>query len=399
MKRHIQNAGLKKWFGDYLCELESEPLAAVDQWASAYGGCILSGGTLTLVSGTTYDVASGLVVLKIDGEYKVAPLPATPNVDVSVQKVIRLKKTAVTGQYQNPSDLTIAYDYSAEIIDYMAGLGTLNEDYLLIPTNGSNIRSYANVVKDALDVVSTASKGLMSAADKIKLNGIEENANKYIHPPTHPPSIIAQDSNNRFVTDAEKANFWSGNGSTYLMSSKAIGIGTAPIAKLDIKQDADIYAKGLRIRNADDVTSNIWMKGNSLMIQQSWNNNQLVLDSSGRVGVGINPTEKFDVNGNIKATGGNIYAAKGRKPTGILHQTSGTLDAIYSALNTIIPNIGDTIVLSGALKLRDEFFSVSYAKRINSTTININCCSNLHGAIVLSVASDSLVTCDCSLAW
>ena len=53
----------------------------------------------------------------------------------------------------------------------------------------------------------TASKdGLMPKEDKSKLAGIETGANKYTHPSTHPPSIIAQNSSNRFVTDAEKQN-------------------------------------------------------------------------------------------------------------------------------------------------------------------------------------------------
>lgn len=36
-----------------------------------------------------------------------------------------------------------------------------------------------------------------------KLGTVEVNANNYIHPATHQPSIIAQDSSNRFVTDAQ----------------------------------------------------------------------------------------------------------------------------------------------------------------------------------------------------
>lgn len=51
--------------------------------------------------------------------------------------------------------------------------------------------------------------GFMSAEDKTKLNGVEVEANKYVHPATHPPAIIAQDTGNRFVSDAEKAG-WSG---------------------------------------------------------------------------------------------------------------------------------------------------------------------------------------------
>lgn len=53
------------------------------------------------------------------------------------------------------------------------------------------------------DATTTAS-GLMSGADKTKLDGVEAGANNYTHPTSHPASIIAQDASNRFVTDAEK---------------------------------------------------------------------------------------------------------------------------------------------------------------------------------------------------
>lgn len=43
-----------------------------------------------------------------------------------------------------------------------------------------------------------------TSTEKTKLSGIAENANNYVHPNTHAPSIIEQDENNRFVTDAEK---------------------------------------------------------------------------------------------------------------------------------------------------------------------------------------------------
>lgn len=37
-----------------------------------------------------------------------------------------------------------------------------------------------------------------------KLNGVATNANNYTHPSTHPPSIISQNADNRFMTDAER---------------------------------------------------------------------------------------------------------------------------------------------------------------------------------------------------
>lgn len=49
------------------------------------------------------------------------------------------------------------------------------------------------------DVATTSANGLMAAADKVKLNGIANNANNYVHP---------DNSNTRHVTDSEK-NKWN----------------------------------------------------------------------------------------------------------------------------------------------------------------------------------------------
>lgn len=57
-----------------------------------------------------------------------------------------------------------------------------------------------------------------TAAEKTKLAGIATGATNYTHPATHPPSIIAQDASNRFVTDAEKAA-WNGKAPNTLVSA------------------------------------------------------------------------------------------------------------------------------------------------------------------------------------
>ena len=44
-----------------------------------------------------------------------------------------------------------------------------------------------------------------TTVEKQKLAGIEEDANKYIHPSTHPASMIVETSEKRFVSDIEKA--------------------------------------------------------------------------------------------------------------------------------------------------------------------------------------------------
>ena len=43
------------------------------------------------------------------------------------------------------------------------------------------------------------------SAEKAKLASVENGANAYTHPAKHSASIITQDENNRFVSDAEKA--------------------------------------------------------------------------------------------------------------------------------------------------------------------------------------------------
>ncbi len=68
------------------------------------------------------------------------------------------------------------------------------------------------IVKKYIDdhkVEKVAGKGLSTndytTAEKNKLSGIEDGANNYTHPDTHPASMIEQDETHRFVTDAEKA--------------------------------------------------------------------------------------------------------------------------------------------------------------------------------------------------
>ena len=69
----------------------------------------------------------------------------------------------------------------------------------------------------------STSDGLISAVEKVKLNGIAAGANNYTHPATHPPSIIAQDANNRFVTDAEKIA-WNAKASTAVVTTTVNGL-------------------------------------------------------------------------------------------------------------------------------------------------------------------------------
>ena len=54
--------------------------------------------------------------------------------------------------------------------------------------------------------------GLMSSAMKSKLDGIANYANNYVHPYSHPATMIEEDMMHRFVTDEEKTRWDLGSG-------------------------------------------------------------------------------------------------------------------------------------------------------------------------------------------
>ena len=62
-----------------------------------------------------------------------------------------------------------------------------------------------------------------TTSEKDKLAGIQEGATNYVHPTTHPPSIIVETTTKRFVTDVEKA-YWNEKASTALATTIANGL-------------------------------------------------------------------------------------------------------------------------------------------------------------------------------
>ncbi|MEK5256994.1 hypothetical protein NST74_26405 [Paenibacillus sp. FSL F4-0125] len=65
-----------------------------------------------------------------------------------------------------------------------------------------------------------------TTAEKTKLAGVAAGATNYTHPATHPPAIIAQDASNRFVTDAEKTA-WNAKAGTAVATTATNGLMSA----------------------------------------------------------------------------------------------------------------------------------------------------------------------------
>ena len=77
--------------------------------------------------------------------------------------------------------------------------------------------------KASTNVATVGSNGLMSATDKAKLDGIAKNANNYVHPSSHEASMITEDALHRFTTDTEKAT-WNAKADTTVASTSKNGL-------------------------------------------------------------------------------------------------------------------------------------------------------------------------------
>lgn len=102
-----------------------------------------------------------------------------------------------------PSDAVFTDTLYEHPQTHLASMITEDETHRFVTDNEKSTWD----AKANTDVATTDVDGLMSSTDKTKLDGIEENANNYVHPETHDASIITEDETHRFVTDDEKSTW------------------------------------------------------------------------------------------------------------------------------------------------------------------------------------------------
>lgn len=88
-------------------------------------------------------------------------------------------------------------------------LNTLKEISEALGNDNNFAATITNKLSEKVDKVNgkTLSTNDYTNEEKNKLAGIDKAANKYIHPNTHPASIIEETPTKRFVTDTEKTNW------------------------------------------------------------------------------------------------------------------------------------------------------------------------------------------------
>ena len=181
-----------------------------------------------------------------------------------------------------------------------------------------NFKNYNGENIEAELQATTTSDGLISAADKVKLDGIAAGANKYTHPANHPASIITQDANNRFVTDAEKTA-WNAKASNAIVTATANGLmSSADKTKLNgIAAGANNY-----VHPANHPPSIITQDANNRFVTDAektkWNAYVSVATVSTN-GL-MSSTDKTKLNGI--AAGANNYVHPANHPASIITQNA-----------------------------------------------------------------------------
>ena len=115
--------------------------------------------------------------------------------------------------------------------DILDDLTSTNISSALSANKGRELKALIDEKADKT-VASTTSNGLMSMVDKIKLDGLS-NTPEYVHPSTHPASMILEDAQKRFVSDTEKST-WNNKADKTIATSSANGLlSSADKSKLD----------------------------------------------------------------------------------------------------------------------------------------------------------------------
>ena len=105
---------------------------------------------------------------------------------------------------------------------------TMNLIFSVILSNDKLLKQWIDTLQNVVNAqdwreVTDSLKGYMTPELKKKLDGIANGANNYVHPSSHPASMITQDATHRFVTDTEKTT-WNAKASTAVVSTTANGL-------------------------------------------------------------------------------------------------------------------------------------------------------------------------------
>lgn len=117
-------------------------------------------------------------------------------------------------------------------------------DFYDVSVQNGNMDKIDAGLKEYAKVVTVSANGLMSKEDKVKLNGVAASANNYVHPSTHPATMISPDSTHRFVTDSQKS-VWDAKADNTIATTVKNGL---------MSKEDKVKLDGVDARNAASAT-------------------------------------------------------------------------------------------------------------------------------------------------
>ena len=155
---------------------------------------------------------------------------------------------------------------SEQLLETVGNLDTL---YQSLAPHGNEHHAEQYLTSSTLPIASTSTSGVVKVGERLsisdgvlsaikqsdenftteyknKLIGIEEGANKYIHPDTHPASMIVESSDRRFVSDAEKSN-WNAKEDAFKKGQPSGYASLDSSGKIPLSQIPDIARQQMHI--------------------------------------------------------------------------------------------------------------------------------------------------------
>lgn len=173
-----------------------------------------------------------------------------------------------------------------------------------------------------------------------KLDTVEEGANNYVHPTNHAPSIIAQDSTNRFVTDTEKST-WNGKQAALVSGTNIKTInGTSLLGSGNISiSGGSIYFDASNVPSVDGLSNMIGDNAtdNTTKLQNLIN----YVESIGGGNIFIPKAENMYLIDGAVELKSNVFIYSNKAIFHFLHKTT-TTDGFYNFDDSI-----DEIVIDG----------------------------------------------------
>lgn len=282
----------------------------------------------------------------------------------------------LNGEKQDSDALT---ETSSTVVGIPSGLSDGNEvmfEYLeTINANpfpnhaAEHISTGADPIPDATD----NQDGLMSAADKTKLDGVETGANKYVHPAAHPATMITEDSTHRFATDAEKST-WNAKASTTVVTTSANGLmSSSDKSKLngiasgaEVNQNAITNIKvGTATISADSKTDTLELAaGINVVLTPDATNDKVTIALSGSV----ETTSGSQSKANTAENNAKSYADT--KVASLVNSSPGTLDTLKELADALGDDPNFATTMTNLINSRARKYTVAIGDG-TATTFNI----------------------------